>query len=57
MKKLIILNYTTGTVHIYNVDESAQVDDKFIDTLGYSINNCSWMVGDLEIIHHKGTLL
>lgn len=55
-QKLIILDSESGTAFIYNVpDESVLNNDDFdgdmemyIDSLGYNINSCQWMVA-LEV--------
>lgn len=56
MKKLIILDYTTGVAHCYSYDtlkhpKSEDVEN-LINTLGHNINNCDWMVTNEEIIIH-----
>lgn len=56
MKKLIILDYSTGMVHIYDYNGNKDVNDEYIDSLGYHANDCCYMIGDLEIIQHKGIL-
>lgn len=56
MKKLIVLKYSTGSVHIYNIDRLS-TDDEYIESLGFSLNDCNWMEGDLDIFYHKGVLL
>lgn len=57
MEKLVILNYSTCEVHIYNVDSETNVDETYIRELGHKPSECSWMfAGDIEIIHHKGIL-
>lgn len=56
MEKLVILDYTTGKVHIYNYDRDEDCTDEYISSLGYSANNCNYMVGNLEILKHKGIL-
>lgn len=58
MEKLVILDYGSNKVHFYNVDREAPIDEQYIEDLGlYDSNSCYWMVGDFEIIHHKGTLV
>ena len=56
MKTLIVLNFENATVHFYNIDRE-YIEDKYIQNLGYDLDNCQWMFGDLEIITHKGILL
>lgn len=56
-EELIILDYSTATVHIYNVDPGVNIDEEYISNLGFHTSNCSWMFGeDIEIIRHKGLL-
>ena len=57
MEKLVILDYSTSTVHIHNVDTEANIDEEYLEKIGYHCRNCSWMFGeDIEIISHKGIL-
>lgn len=58
METLVILDYSTQTVHIYKVSVDLDIDYNYIHTLGYNPDTCSWMVGeDIEIIKHKGKLI
>lgn len=56
MKKLIILDYEKGELHIYSVRE--QPDDEYyedlIDKFGHSFSNCHWILvdDDSKIIQH-----
>lgn len=57
MKKLVILDYTNATVDFYDVESDIDVDDTYIEKLGYNSNNCCWMFGDsMEITFHKEVL-
>lgn len=57
MRKLIILNFTTCSVDIYDVDSDADIDEEYISRLGYSINSIEWMIGEgMSIHYHKGVL-
>ena len=56
MEKLVILEFSTATVHIHNIERSEPIDEEYIDSLGYHSSDCNWMAGDLEIIQHKGIL-
>ena len=56
MEKLIILEYSTNTVHIHDIERSEPINDAYIDDLGYRSSDCHWMAGDIEIIQHKGIL-
>lgn len=57
MEKLVILDYVIPSVHIYDVDSDADVDEEYIENLGFNTNSCSWMFGEeMEIIYHKEVL-
>ena len=47
MKKLIILDFIKGEVHIYELPNGMKIDfdiEEFISLKGFSVNNCQWMV-------------
>ena len=57
MEELVILDYSTSTVHFYKVDSNADINDDYIEKLGFDTNECSWMFAeDIEVIKHKGIL-
>ena len=57
MEDLVILDYSTSTVHFYKVDSNADINDDYIEKLGFNTNECSWMFAeDIEVIKHKGIL-
>ena len=57
MKDLVILDYSTASVHFYKVDNNADLDYNYIDKLGFNPDECSWMFAeDIEVIKHKGIL-
>ena len=57
MKDLVILDYSTASVHFYKVDNNADFDYNYIDKLGFNPDECSWMFAeDIEVIKHKGIL-
>lgn len=56
-EKLVILEYSTQTVHVYNVDPDANIDEGYISDLGFNTSECAWMFGeDIEIVRHGGLL-
>lgn len=58
MEELVILDYSTSTVHFYKVDSNADIDEEYIERLGYNTGCCSWMFGEeIDIFKHKGVLL
>ena len=56
MEKLIILDYCTSTVHLYDVEREEPITDEYIVNLGYNPDDCYWMAGDLGMVYHKGVL-
>ena len=57
MEDLVILDYSTSSVHFYKVDNNADLDYDYINKLGFNPDECSWMFAeDIEIIKHKGIL-
>ena len=58
MKDLVILNYSTASVHFYKVDNNADLDYNYIDKLGFNPDECSWMFAEsIEVFKHKGILI
>ena len=57
MEKLVVLDHSNSSVHFYNVDSEANIDEEYIESIGHHASNCSWMFAeDLDIFHHKGIL-
>ena len=57
MEDLVILDYSNSTVHFYKADSNADINDDYIEKLGFNTNECSWMFAeDIEVIKHKGIL-
>ena len=57
MEDLVILDYNNSTVHFYKVDNDANIDENYIEKLGFNPDECSWMFAeDIEVIKHKGIL-
>lgn len=58
MEQLVILDYTTSTVDIYDIDSEANINESYIESLGYDTGCCSWMFGEnIEITKHRGMLM
>lgn len=52
MKYLTILNFNTGTVHQYRIDNSVDDFEEFIINEGFSLDQVQWMVRESgEIIY------
>ena len=57
MEDLVIIDYSTLSVHFYKVDKDTNINDDYIEKLGFNTNECSWMFAeDIEVIKHKGIL-
>ena len=51
---LVILDYNTGEVHIYKVQEDKEIDNTYLDSLGHNPDDCYYMVGQfINIIDHR----
>ena len=58
MEDLVILDFNNATVHFYKVDKDTNINDDYIEKLGFNTNECSWMFAeDIGIIKHKGVLI
>lgn len=57
MEKLVVLDFNTHTVHIFNVENDVEVN---INNLGYGIDSdncvCMWCE-NVDIIKHKGIIV
>ncbi len=56
MKKIIVLDFNSGTVHIHNYDSNLyQEAEDYVLELGYKLGNVEYMVSvdeELEITYH-----
>lgn len=57
METLVILDYNTASVDVYNVDSEANIDDRYIDSLGHNPDECSWMFAENLKIQFNSTVL
>lgn len=54
MDDLVILDYSTGEVHIYKVQGDKEIDSAYLDSLGHNPDDCYYMVGQfINIIDHR----
>ena len=57
MEDLVIIDYSTLSVHFYKVDKDTNINDDYIEKLGFNPDECSWMYAeDIDIFKHKGIL-
>ena len=52
MEKLVILDFNTGEVHIYNMDMKVKCVEDLISKLGHRANDCQLMFTSNDIIFH-----
>ncbi len=51
---LIILDYSDCSVHYHTIDDNTEVNDFFIDGLGYRAKDCYYMCGDsITYLHNS----
>ncbi len=53
MKYLTILNFNTGTVHQYKIENSIDDFEEFIGNEGFNSNNVQWMVHKIGEIYRE----
>lgn len=54
MEKLVVLDYSTATVHIHPLEREEPLQDSDIEDLGYNSSDCYWMAGDINFqVHNK----
>ena len=57
MEELVILDYSNSSVHFYKVDNNTNINDDYIENLGFNTNECSWMYAeDIDVFKHKGII-
>ena len=57
MEDLVIIEYSTLSVHFFKVDTDANIDEDYIRKLGFNPDECSWMFAEnIEVFKHKGIL-
>lgn len=43
MEDLLIINYSTSTIHLYKVSNDTKIDDSYIEELGFNLDECYYM--------------
>ena len=57
MEKLVILDFATGQVEIFNTDYVQEPDmDELLYSLGHRANDCQWMFTEGDIVIHNRVL-
>lgn len=54
-QKLVVLDYGDLTVHYFDIFKDINIDDEYVQALGFKLTECSWMNGKhIKIIKEKG---
>ena len=57
MNDLIIVDCNTSSTHFYKVDYDADIDEDYLEKLGFHVNECFWLFAEnIEVIKHKDIL-
>lgn len=57
MEKLVVIDYSDTSVHFFDIDSEANIDEEYISNLGFHTSNCSWMFAEeMYIEFHNGIL-
>ena len=58
MEQLVIVDISCpAQVHIYNVDKDANIDEAYIESLGFNTDYCQWAFGEnIDVTFHKEVL-
>jgi len=57
MEKLVVMDYSSGQVHIYFVNKGLKIDDEFVCNLGFNLDEIYWMHGKCELVYHDERIL
>lgn len=57
-EELMLMDYSTGEVHIYKIAQDLNVDYDYIkNVLGFNPDECAWMFHDyIDVIRHREIL-
>lgn len=56
--KLVVMDYNTASIHLYDCSPNIEMDDERIAQLGFNLDECYWMYGkNIDVVKHKGLLL
>ena len=57
MEELVIMDYSTSTIHFYQIDSDRVIDDDFILNLGFNPSSCSWIYNKfIDVRKHRNIL-
>lgn len=57
MEKLVIVDHSNTSVHFFNVAPDVNINEEYIEGLGFHCSNCSYMFAkDLTINFHEEIL-
>ena len=57
MEELVIMDYSTSTIHFYQINSDRVIDDDFILNLGFNPSSCSWIYDKfIDVRKHRNIL-
>ena len=56
-EQVIILDFHSSSVHIYNLDEDIELDEEYLNELGFDADSVILMYGfEIPVVKHKEKL-
>lgn len=57
IEKLAIIDFRDNSIHLYNIDSNVDIDDNYLNILGFDPNMVQTMFGSkIDIVKHTGIL-
>ena len=57
MEELVIMDFSTSTIHFYQIDSDRVIDNDFILNLGFNPSSCSWIYDKfIDVRKHRNIL-
>lgn len=57
MEQLAIIDFVDNSIHLYNIDSDVDVDDEYLNILGFDPNIVQTMFANkIDIVKHVGIL-
>ncbi len=57
MEKLAIIDFRDNSIHLYNIDSDVDIDDDYLNILGFDPNMVQTMFANkIDIVKHVGIL-
>ena len=57
MEEVVIMDFSTSTIHFYQIDSDRVIDNDFILNLGFNPSSCSWIYDKfIDVRKHRNIL-